>query len=162
MRISDLSSDVCSSDLLDASHAIERRNRAVEDAQRALDLDGEVDVSGGVDDVQAMLGTLALIGLPQAGGRRGGDGDAAFLFLFHPVHRRGAVMDFADLVGLAGIIEDALGRRGLAGVVVRHETEIAIALERMAACNDILDRKSDRWGKSVSERVDMGGRSLYQ
>src|SRR3546814_16544829 len=85
-----------------------------------------------------MLGTLALIGLPQAGGRRGGDGDAAFLFLFHPVHRRGAVMDFADLVGLAGIIEDALGRRGLAGVDVRHDTEIAIAFERMAACHDLF------------------------
>src|SRR3546814_7060119 len=95
MRISGWSSDVCSSDL-----------RTVEDAQAALDLDGEIDVSGGVDDIQAVLGTIALIGLPQTGGRRGRDRDAAFLFLLHPVHRRGAVMDFADLVRLAGVIEE--------------------------------------------------------
>jgi hypothetical protein len=42
-------------------------------------------------------------------------------------------MDFADLVGLASIIEDALGRRRLAGVDVRHDADIAILLERMAA-----------------------------
>src|SRR3546814_4424934 len=46
------------------------------------------------------------------------------------------VMDFADLVRLAGVIEDTLGRRGLAGVDVRHDTEIAIAFERMAACHE--------------------------
>src|SRR3546814_3191937 len=85
MRISGWSSDVCSSDL-----------RTVEDAQAALDLDGEIDVSGGVDDIQAVLGTIALIGLPQTGGRRGRDRDAAFLFLLHPVHRRGAVMDRSE------------------------------------------------------------------
>ena len=36
---------------LDARDAVEHRDGAVEDAQRALDLDGEVDVAGGVDDV---------------------------------------------------------------------------------------------------------------
>ena len=36
---------------LDAVAAVEHRDRAVEHAQRALDLDGEVDVAGGVDDV---------------------------------------------------------------------------------------------------------------
>src|SRR3546814_6809409 len=98
---------------LDAGNAVERRDRTVEDAQAALDLDGEIDVSGGVDDIQAVLGTIALIGLPQTGGRRGRDRDAAFLFLLHPVHRRGAAMDFPGLVRLAGVIEDTLGRREL-------------------------------------------------
>jgi hypothetical protein len=46
-------------------------------------------------------------------------------------------MDFADLVGLAGIIEDALGRRRLAGVDVRHDADVTIALERMAAGHDL-------------------------
>jgi hypothetical protein len=46
-------------------------------------------------------------------------------------------MDLADLVGLAGIIEDALGRRRLAGVDVRHDADVAIALERMAAGHDL-------------------------
>jgi hypothetical protein len=33
--------------------AVEQRDGAVEHAQRALDFDGEVDVAGGVDDVEA-------------------------------------------------------------------------------------------------------------
>jgi hypothetical protein len=45
-------------------------------------------------------------------------------------------MDFADLVGLAGVVKDALGRRRLAGVDVRHDADVAIALERMAAGHD--------------------------
>src|SRR3546814_9919848 len=98
---------------LGAGKAVVRGDSAFKDAQAALDFDREVDVAGGVDDVQAMFGTLTFFGLPQAsgGGRR--DRDAALLLLLHPVHRGGAVMDFADLVGLAGVIADALGRRGL-------------------------------------------------
>src|SRR3546814_16690397 len=80
MRISDWSSDVCSSDL----------------------------VAGRIDDVDPVI-------LPEGGRRGGGDGDAALLLLLHPVHGRHAVMDFADLVRPAGVVQDALGRRGLAG-----------------------------------------------
>jgi hypothetical protein len=40
---------------LHAGDPVEHRDRAVEHAQRTLDLDGEVDVAGGVDDVDAML-----------------------------------------------------------------------------------------------------------
>jgi hypothetical protein len=42
-------------------------------------------------------------------------------------------MDFADLVGLAGVVEDALGRRGLSGVDMRHDTEVPVARERVFA-----------------------------
>jgi hypothetical protein len=55
--------------------------------------------------------------------------DAALLFLFHPVHDRGSVMDFADLVGNAGVEKDTLSRRRLAGIDVRHDADIAIPLE---------------------------------
>ena len=51
---------------LDAGDAVEHGDRAVEHAQRALDFDGEVDVAGGVDDVDAVLGALAVLGLPEA------------------------------------------------------------------------------------------------
>jgi hypothetical protein len=44
-------------------------------------------------------------------------------------------MDFADLVGLAGVIQDALGRRGLAGIDVGHDAEVTISLERIVACH---------------------------
>src|SRR3546814_9642966 len=74
MRISDWSSDVCSSDLL-----------------------------------------------PEAGGRRGGDGDATLLLLLHPVHGGIAVMGLAELMGDTGVVEDALGRRRLAGIDVGQD-----------------------------------------
>ena len=40
---------------LHAGDAVEHGDGAVEDAQRALDLDGEVDVAGRVDDVDAVV-----------------------------------------------------------------------------------------------------------
>ena len=111
---------------LDALVGIEHAYRAVEHAQRALHLDGEIDVAGRVDDVEALA-------VPERGGRGRRDGDAALLLLLHPVHGRGAFVHLADLVALAGVIEDALGRRRLAGIDVRHDAEIAIVLDRMGA-----------------------------
>ena len=103
---------------LDAGDGVEDRDGAVEDAQRALDLDGEVDVAGRVDDVDAVV-------LPLACRRGRGDRDAALLLLLHPVHDGGALVDLAHLVGAAGVIEDALGRRGLTRVDVRHDSDVA-------------------------------------
>ena len=97
--------------------------------KRSLDFDGEVDVAGRVDDVEALVA-------PEGGRRGGGDGDAALLLLLHPVHGRGAVVDFADLVRLAGIIEDALGGRRLPGVDVGHDAEIAVVFDSVAARHD--------------------------
>ena len=77
---------------LDPGDAVEHRHRTVEHAQRALHLDGEIDMARRVDDVDAVV-------VPETGGRGGGDRDAALLLLLHPVHRRGTVMHFADLVG---------------------------------------------------------------
>src|SRR4051794_37156119 len=107
---------------LDAGDRVEQRDRAVEHAQRALDLDGEVDVAGRVDDVDAVV-------VPLARRRRGRDGDAALLLLLHPVHRRGALVDLTDLVGATGVVEDALRRRRLTGVDVRHDPDVAGLLE---------------------------------
>ena len=103
---------------LDAGDRVEHRDRAVEDAQRPLHLDGEVDVAGRVDDVDPAVA-------PLAGGGGAGDRDAALLLLDHPVHDRGALVDLADLVGPAGVIEDPLGRRGLARVDVGHDPDVA-------------------------------------
>ncbi len=107
---------------LDAGDGVEERDRAVEDAQRALDLDREVDVAGRVDDVDAVV-------VPLAGRRSGGDRDAALLLLLHPVHRGGALVDLTDLVGATGVVEDPLGGRGLAGVDVRHDPDVPGVLE---------------------------------
>ena len=103
---------------LDALLAVEDGDGAVEHAQRTLDLDREVDVAGGVDDVD-------LVVVPEAGhgGRR--DRDAALLLLLHPVRRRGTVVGLADLVVDARVEQDALGGGGLAGIDVRHDADVA-------------------------------------
>src|SRR4029077_20191099 len=59
----------------------------------------------------------------------GRDRDAALLLLRHPVHRGRALVDLTDLVGLAGVEEDALGRRRLAGVDVGHDPDVPDQLE---------------------------------
>ena len=103
---------------LDAANRAEHRDRAVEHAQRALDLDREIDVSRRVDNIDAVVA-------PETGGRCRRDRDAALLLLHHPVHRRGAFVHLADLVVDAGIEEHALGGGGLAGIDVRHDADIA-------------------------------------
>ena len=72
---------------------------------------------------------LIAVVVPERGRRGRRDGDAALLLLLHPVHRRGALVHLADLVRLAGVVEDALGRRGLAGIDVGHDADIAVALD---------------------------------
>ena len=106
----------------DAGDAVEHRHRAVKHPERALHLDGEVDMARRVDDVDA-------VALPETGGGGGGNGDPALLLLLHPVHGGGAVMDLADLVGPAGVIEDALRRGGLTGIDVGHDADIAVVAE---------------------------------
>ena len=69
--------------------------------------------------------------VPERGRRGRRDRDAALLLLLHEVHGGGAVVHFADLVALAGVIEDPLGRRGLAGIDVRHDAEVAVVLDRV-------------------------------
>jgi ribonuclease PH len=103
--------------------------RTIEHAHAALDLDREVDVSRRVDDVDAMLGKRQVHSLPERRRRRRGDRDAALLLLLHPVHGRRAVMHFTDLVVDAGVEQDALGGRGLAGVDVRRDTDVPVALD---------------------------------
>ena len=67
--------------------------------------------------------------VPLAGGRGGGDRDAALLLLLHPVHDGGALVDLADLVGAPGVEQDALSRRRLTGVDVGHDPDVAGVLE---------------------------------
>ena len=113
---------------LDTGDRVEHRDRAVEDAQRPLDLDGEVDVAGRVDDVD-----LAVV--PLRGGGGGGDRDAALLLLDHVVHHRGAFVHLTDLVGATRVVEDALGRRGLTRVDVSHDPDVAGLFEGKFACH---------------------------
>ena len=107
---------------LDPAHRVEDPDGPVQHPQGPFHLDGEIHVARGVDDVDDAA-------LPLAGGDRRGDGDAPFLLLGHPVHDRGAVVDFAHLVGAAGVIEDALREGGLPRVDVGNDAEVANGLE---------------------------------
>ena len=115
---------------LDAAHGAIHHAGAVEDAHRTFHFNREVDVARGVDDVQAIRFPLHLHAAPEAGRGSGRNGDAAFLFLLHPVHRRSAVMHFADLVVDARVEQDTFSRGGLARVNVGRNTDIAIARNR--------------------------------
>ena len=110
-----------------AGNGVEHGDGAVEDAQRALDLDREVHVPGRIDDVDTEI-------TPERRRRGRRDRDAALLLLRHPVHRRGALVHLAHLVGASRVVEDPLGRRRLAGVDVRHDPDVADALESVAPC----------------------------
>jgi len=66
----------CDGLALHASNAAQHENSAVEHAQCALHLDGEVDVPWRVNDVDLRV-------FPLAERRRGLDGDALFSFKFH-------------------------------------------------------------------------------
>ncbi len=113
---------------LDAGDRVEHRDRAVEHTQVALDLHREVDVTRRVDDVD-----LAVAPLHRRGGGR--DRDAPLLLLDHVVHHRGAFVHLTDLVGATRVVEDALGRRGLARVDVGHDPDVAGLLEWEFACH---------------------------
>ena len=107
-------------------HAADRAvegDRAIEDAERTLHLGREVHVSGSVDQGEA-------VGAPHHARGGGLDRNAALLLLHHEVHRRGALVHLADLVVLARIVKDALGRRRLAAVDVGHDAEVAHMVNR--------------------------------
>ncbi len=103
---------------LDTGNGVEDDDAAIEDAQAALDFDREVDVAGRVDDVD-------LVALPLSGGRGGRNRDAALALLLHPVHDGRALVDLADLVSAAGVVEHALGHGRLAGIDVGDDADIA-------------------------------------
>ena len=64
---------------------------------------------------------------PEGGRGSGRDGNAPLLLLIHPVHRRRAIMHFAQTVRTTRVVQDTLGHRGLAGIDVRHDADIAYA-----------------------------------
>ena len=103
---------------LDAADRAKHGDRAVEDAQAALHLNGEIDVARGVDDVDAVVA-------PETGSCGRSYGYAALLLLHHPVHGGGAFMHLTDLVVDARIIEHPLRGGGLAGIDMSHDADIA-------------------------------------
>ena len=89
---------------LNAGNGVENGDSAIEDAQAALDLGGEVNVARGVDDLDAVVLTVLV---PEAGGSSGGNGYAALLLLNHPVHGGLTGIDVghdADVTGIGKLV----------------------------------------------------------
>ena len=107
----------------DAALRAKHRDGTVQNAERALHLDGKVDVTGGIDDIDPVI-------LPEAGRCGGCDRDTAFLLLFHPVHGRRTLVHFADLVRLTRIEQDSLRGRCFSRVDMRHNSDVTVLLER--------------------------------
>ena len=103
---------------LDAALCAQDGNASVEHAQASFDLNGEVDVARGVDDVDAVIE-------PVAGRCGGGYRYAALLLLLHPVHGRGTLVRLAYFVVDARVVQYALSGGGLTGVNVGHYADIS-------------------------------------
>src|SRR5699024_4130070 len=70
---------------LNAFLAVENSNCDIENTQGTLNLNGEVNVTRGVNDVD-------LVAFPETGNSSGGNGNTALLLLLHPVSGGRAVV----------------------------------------------------------------------
>ncbi|MPM33322.1 hypothetical protein SDC9_79895 [bioreactor metagenome] len=143
---------------LHAAHSAVHHASAVQHAHGTLHFNREVHVAGGVDDVEAVLGVGQVHTLPEAGHGSGRDRDTTLLLLLHPVGGGSAVVHFAQLVGHAGVEQDTFGRRRLACVDVRRDTDIAIALDGSFASHDesLVDRLFE-----IGSRRDTRATSIF-
>ena len=123
---------------LHSRDSAEHGDGAIQHAHRALDLRSEVHVTGRVDDVDAMsdsgkgLGQSLLFLLrPEAGDGGGGDGNAAFALLIHPVRHGIAIIHIANFVDQTGVKENSFGGGRLAGIDVGCNPDVAGALHRV-------------------------------
>ena len=103
------------------TYGAESSYRTVKHTERAFNFHSEVNVPRSVNKVDLEL--IAGI-LPESGGSGRSNCDTTFLFLFHPVHRCSAIVNFADLVSKTGVEKNTLGSSGLTGIDVSHDTDI--------------------------------------
>jgi hypothetical protein len=105
---------------------IKYRHRPVKHPEGSFNLRGKINVPRSIDDVDLVLEFFGAVRGPVPVGGSGGalDGYAPFLFLFHPVHNRFAVVNFAYPVTLAGIKENSFCGSGLTGINVGHNADI--------------------------------------
>ena len=106
---------------LDALGGIDHQQRAFAGGERAGDLVGEIDVAGGVDEIE-LIG-LAILGQVHHADGVGLDGDAALALQFHGVED---LLLAGHLAGAerAGDLQHTVGERGLAVVDMRDDREI--------------------------------------
>src|SRR5262249_58887569 len=102
---------------VDAGPSVKYGYGAVKNSQRSLDLDRKAHVAGRIYNIDPIVVAPPR---PKAGRRRRGNRDSALLFLLHPVHDRGALVNFTYLVRDSGIVKDSLSRRCFTRVDMSH------------------------------------------
>ena len=110
---------------LHTGNSAQHENRAVENSQRAFDLDRKIDVARRVDDVDEVV-------IPLAVGRGRLDGNAALALQVHGIHRRPDTVFPFDVVDHADplrVKENSLGQRRLARIDVRANSDVSYPLE---------------------------------
>ena len=107
-------------------------------------LDGAVVVFDAVNGVE-----------PRPLGRRGRgrDRDATLLLLLHPVHGGRTVVHLTQLVGAAGVIENAFSGSGLPGIDVGHDADIPHPLDWNAAWHKRLRSGCGQWVAGCGPRA---------
>ena len=111
---------------LNTANGAEHGNHTIENTHGAFNFDGEVDVSGGVDDVHTVV-------FPARGNGRCRDRDPALPLLGHPVGDSCTVVHLADFVHHARIEQNPFCRRGFARINVRSDTNISDAFQGKGA-----------------------------
>ena len=141
---------------LHAGHTAEYHDGAVKHAEGTFHFSGEVNVPGGVNNVQLEVfafehfaDTFIFHLLPVGGNGSGGNGDTAFAFLLHPVGSGGTVVGFTDLVNHAGVEKNTLGQSSFAGVNVSGDTDVAVALKGSLAIGIVYVIGHSVWKVSV-------------
>ena len=109
----------------DALLSVEDHHGPVQHAQAPLDFGGEVDVARRVDEIDGAVSPLE---------RNAGtiDRDAAFLLFGVIIGFGGAGIDGAEPVLGAGVVKQVLRGRGLAGIDMRNDAEVANLVELVA------------------------------
>ena len=67
-----------------------------------------------------------------------------------------AVVDFTDLVVHAGVVQDALGRGGLAGVDVRGNADVAVPLNGGLTSHVTPDRQKPQTAIEAGRGIQSG------
>ena len=107
---------------LNAALCTENGNGTVKYAERTLNFNSKVNVSGGIYNVDTVT-------FPVAGRSGRGNCDTSFLLLLHPVHRRGTVMRFTDFMCFTGIEKYSFRRGGFTRIDMSHYTNISGTLK---------------------------------
>lgn len=91
--------------------------------------DGEVNVFGGIDDVEVVFWQGFVYVFLECGGGSGLDCDVMFLFLFYLVYGGSVVMYFIDFVVFVGVEQDVFGCGGFVGIDVGYDVEVMVMFD---------------------------------